>query len=177
MKYKRLIPLYNHLEEVILVLFFAIMVFVIFLQVVMRYGFNNSLSWSEEVGRFTFEWLTWIGISIGAREGQHIKITLLTDKFPFRVAQMVNILSELIIIAICLLTLYYGIEISRLFAGSNFTTMKISLAWGYASVIVGCGLMTLRSLASLVNSARSIRNLKGGPPALSQGIPSQEERS
>lgn len=173
MRHNRLFTLYNHLEEVILVIFFGAMVLIIFLQVVMRYGFNNSLAWSEEVGRFAFEWLTWIGISIGAREGQHIKITLLTDKFPFRVAQMVNILSELIIITICLLTLLYGIEISRLFAGSNFTTMKISLAWGYASVIVGCGLMVLRSLASLVNSARNIRSVKGNPPVLT----SQEERS
>lgn len=170
MKSKRLIFLYNHLEEIILVTLFAVMVAVIFLQVVMRYGFNNSLSWSEEVGRFTFEWLTWLGISIGAREGQHIKITLLVDKFPYRLAQLVNILSELVIIVICVLTLFYGIELSKMFAGSNFTTMKISLAWGYASVIVGCGLMALRSLASIVKSARTLR---GNPPILS----SQEERS
>lgn len=156
MLHKRLLFIYNHLEEIILVLLFAVMVAVIFLQVIMRYGFNNSLAWSEEVGRFIFEWLTWIGMSLGARRGEHIKITLLTDKMPFRTAHAANILSSGIVIAICVLTMLYGVELSKLFMGSKFTAMKISLSWGYASVIVGCGLMALRSLGSVADSARHL---------------------
>ncbi len=162
MKIKRLGFIYNHLEEIILVGLFAVMVAAIFLQVIMRYVFDNSLSWSEELGRFVFEWLTWIGISLGARVGQHIKISLLVDKLPNKGAQAANIASDIIVIIICGLTMYYGIELSKMFAGSNFTTIKISLAWGYASVIVGCGLMIIRSMESIVRSAVSFRT--GEPP-------------
>lgn len=162
---KRLGFIYNHLEEIILVTIFAVMVSVIFLQVVMRRVFNNSLSWSEELGRFTFEWLTWIGISLGARLGQHIKITLLTDRLPHRLAQMMNILSELIVISICLLTMNYGIELCKIFHGSHYAMLRISLAWGYASVVVGFGLMTIRSLVSIKNS---IVCLVTGNPLVSQ---------
>lgn len=146
----------NHLEEIILVILFAAMVLVIFIQVIMRYVFENSLSWSEEAGRLIFEWLTWIGMSLGARMGQHIKITLMTDKLPFKLAHAANILSEIIVIIICALTIVYGYELSILFIGARFTTLQISLAWGYASVIVGCGLMVIRSCASVLRSVKSL---------------------
>jgi len=153
---KRLSFFYNHLEEIILVILFAIMVGVIFLQIIMRYVFNNSLTWSEELGRFVFQWLTWIGISLGARLGQHIKISILTDRLPNKLAHAANVISDLVVIAICVITVYYGIEISKLFVGTKFTTIKISLAWGYSALVVGCGLMTIRSLISIKNSIRSM---------------------
>lgn len=161
MKIKRLSFIYNHFEETLLVGLFAFMVAVIFLQVIMRFVFNNSLSWSEELGRFMFQWLTWIGISLGARLGQHIKITMLTDKLPHRGAQAANIISEIIVIMICVLTMYYGVELSKIFIGTRFTTIKISLVWGYAALIVGCGLMTVRSLVSIKNSMISF--ITGNP--------------
>ncbi len=95
-KENRLFYLLNHTEEIVIVAMFALMVAVIFLQVIMRYVFSNSLSWSEELGKFLFVWITWLGISLGERKGEHIKITMLTDRLPFRVAQVVNILSEII---------------------------------------------------------------------------------
>ena len=68
---------------------FALMVIIIFVQVIMRKA-GNSLSWSEELGKFLFVWISWMGISLGQREGEHIKITMLTDRLPFRLAQIVN---------------------------------------------------------------------------------------
>lgn len=55
-----LLTVYNHLEELILVCMFAVMVIVIFVQVIMRFVFNNSLSWSEALARLLFVWLTWL---------------------------------------------------------------------------------------------------------------------
>ena len=78
-KENRLFYLLNHTEEIVIVAMFALMVAVIFLQVIMRYVFSNSLSWSEELGKFLFVWITWLGISLGERKGEHIKITMLTD--------------------------------------------------------------------------------------------------
>ena len=54
----------NHIEEIIVVAMFAAMVLIIFIQVIMRKA-NNSLVWSEELGKFLFVWISWLGISIG----------------------------------------------------------------------------------------------------------------
>ena len=78
----KIISFIDKLEEILLVSMFVLMVLIIFIQVIMRYVFNNSLSWSEELGKFLFVWLSWIGISIGERRNEHIKITMLVDKLP-----------------------------------------------------------------------------------------------
>ncbi|MDR1573257.1 MAG: TRAP transporter small permease [Clostridiales Family XIII bacterium] len=153
---------YNHFEEMLLVLLFAVMVAVIFIQVIMRYVFNHALPWSEEMGRFVFEWLTWIGISIGARMGEHIKITMLVDRLSFRSAQCMNILSEMIVIGICAITACMGVVLAQTFSGTLFTMMKISLAWGYAAPVTGCALMSVRACISI---ARSCKLLAAGPSA------------
>lgn len=81
-KENRLFYLLNHTEEIVIVAMFAVMVAVIFVQVIMR-KCGNSLTWSEELGKFLFVWITWLGISLGERKGEHIKITMLTDRLPF----------------------------------------------------------------------------------------------
>ena len=69
----------NKIEDTALIAMFVAMVGIIFFQVIMRYVFNNSSSWSEELGKFLFVWLSWIGISIGHRRKEHIKITILVN--------------------------------------------------------------------------------------------------
>ena len=47
----------NYLELTVSVFLMSLMTVLIFLQVVMRYVMHNSLSWSEELARYTFVWL------------------------------------------------------------------------------------------------------------------------
>lgn len=137
----------DSIEEIILVTMFAVMVLVIFGQVIMRYIFNNSLSWSEELGKFLFVWMSWIGISIGAKRKEHIKITMFVDKCSPKNAMICNILSEIIVFLICLVTAYYGMKLVLSQAHVRFAGIGISMSWGYLSVVLGCIIMMLRNLA------------------------------
>ena len=65
--------LYNF-EEYFVVWTMAIMTILVFIQVVMRYVFSNSLSWSEELARFIFLWVSWIGASYAVKEGDIIEV-------------------------------------------------------------------------------------------------------
>ena len=72
---KQIFSILNHIEEVIIVSMFALMVIIIFVQVIMRKA-GNSLSWSEELGKFLFVWISWMGISLDGCVLSHInKIT------------------------------------------------------------------------------------------------------
>lgn len=150
----------NHIEEIIVVAMFAAMVLIIFVQVIMRKA-NHSLSWSEELGKFLFVWISWLGISIGQREGEHIKITMLVDRLPFRTAQIFNILSDIIVIGICAVTFYYGVTLVITQQTTPYAGIKISTSWGYLAVVIGCGLMIIRSLVSIKKSA--VLLVKGKP--------------
>lgn len=65
----KVIRAYDHLEEALLFVILTAMVAIIFIQVVMRYVFNNALSWSEELARYLYVWSTWVGVSYSARRG------------------------------------------------------------------------------------------------------------
>ena len=61
-------------EELILVPSLVFTVILVFSQVVMRYVFQSSLYWSEELARYLFVWQTWLGASLAVREASHIRI-------------------------------------------------------------------------------------------------------
>ena len=164
-KTNRIVDVLNRVEEVVLVAMFSAMVLIIFVQVITRKT-GNSLYWSEELGKFLFVWISWLGISIAQRKGEHIKITMLTDHLPFRAAQVFNILSDLVVIAICVVTLYYGVSLVISQWTSPYAGIKISTSWGYLAVVVGCTLMTIRCLGSIKDS---VVFLAKGRPEESEG--------
>lgn len=160
MKRKRsLIFYYDHAEEIILFIMMVIMVIVIFSQVIMRYVFNNSLSWSEELGRYIFIWLSWLGISIGAKYGQHIRIEMLVTRLPFKAMHILNIITELFVLAVCFVLVYFGIYLCNqlLLISAKSAPLGISQVWGYAAVPVGCGIMIMRNLQSIWVSVKKLR--------------------
>ena len=63
-KAKVLVTIWNKIEEYFLVYSLILMVALVFIQVIMRYIFNNSLSWSEELVRYIFIWQIWLGASL-----------------------------------------------------------------------------------------------------------------
>lgn len=155
---KKIIRILDKIEETTLIAMFVVMVSIIFIQVVMRYVFNNSLSWSEELGKFLFVWISWIGISIGHKRKEHIKITLLVDRLPHKVKKTCEAISELILIIICSITLYYGVMMLGIQKNIPYAGIKISTAWGYLSLVIGCGLFILRAAVCFIEAIQSIKN-------------------
>jgi len=155
---KSIIAALNKIEEVTIIAMFALMVIVIFAQVIMRYVFNDSLYWSEELGKFLFVWISWLGISLGEREGEHIKITMLTGRLPFKKAHIFNVISSLIVLAICLITFYYSASLVLTQWTTKYAGIGISISWGYLAVAVGTALMSIRSVAAILKSLKAIKN-------------------
>lgn len=66
--------------EVLVVVILSAMSILVFLNVVLRYGFNSSINVTEEVSRFMFVWLAFLGAVLAFSENQHVSVTMLTDK-------------------------------------------------------------------------------------------------
>lgn len=148
---KKVVNIYDHIEEILLVVCLLVMVVVIFLQVVMRYGFNSSLSWSEELARILFIWASWIGISFGQKKGEHIKITLVIDNLRGKARTIVLFLADLFTLAILAVLLFKGVEITQKIFNMASTTPALFIPkWIlYASVPISCMLMSIRVLKSM----------------------------
>ena len=67
------------LEWVLVVLMFA-MVLMVFGNVVLRYGFNSGITFSEELSRWAFVWMTFLGAIIGLKESAHLGTDMLVSR-------------------------------------------------------------------------------------------------
>lgn len=160
-KKKGIVFYLNYVEEVLLVIMLAVMTVLIFVQVVSRYVFNSSITWTEELARYMFVWLSWIGISLAAREGQHITIDAVTNLFVGKkIYNYINILANIIVIGICLVMLVEGVKITqKMYLIKSVSPMlKIPMGVCYLSVVVGCGLMVLRTVGQIAVWIRRLRS-------------------
>lgn len=154
--YGKITKVIDKAEDVCLVSMFALMVFFIFLQIIMRFIVNHSLVWSEELGKFIFVWISWLGISIGERRNEHIKITLLVDKLSPKWQKIFEIIAYLILAAIILVTLYYAVVMVQFQVRVRYAGIKISTSWGYLSLVLGCSFMLLRLAAVIIRDLTAL---------------------
>jgi TRAP-type transport system small permease protein len=93
-----LIEGYFKLLKVLIALFLAIMVVLVFGNVVLRYGFNSGITVSEEVSRWLFVWLTFLGAIIALREHGHLGVDMLVRRLPNLGKRACLIISQLLML-------------------------------------------------------------------------------
>jgi TRAP-type transport system small permease protein len=76
----KILTLYCRALEWLLVLMLALMVLLVFGNVVMRYAFNSGITESEELSRWLFVWLTFLGAVVAVRERAHLGSDMLTSR-------------------------------------------------------------------------------------------------
>ena len=141
----------EHLEEILLVIIFAVMVGVIFTQVVMRM-FGHSLSWSEELGRYCFIWLVYLGISYGVKKQRHIKVDVMLLLLKGKARISLNILANLIFLVFCFVVVQYGFDIATklLNFGQKSPALHIPMGIVYMATPIGMGLSGIRIIQNLI---------------------------
>lgn len=91
------------LLESIVVLILATMSILVFLNVVLRYGFNSGISITEEVARYLFVWLTFLAAVLAFSDNQHVNVTLLTDKLSAKGREILGLFTDAIMLFCCYL--------------------------------------------------------------------------
>ncbi|WP_152655616.1 TRAP transporter small permease [Oceanobacillus sp. CFH 90083] len=147
----------KHFEEYILVCLSALTVIIIFLQVIMRYVFDNSLTWSEELARYMFIWLIYIGVSYAVKEKRHLGVDAITMLFQEKGKLMIALLANVLFLIFALVMTYFGLDIVLRITRES-AALQIPLSWIYAAPVAG---MTLTSIRLIQNMIIEIKQLKG----------------
>ncbi len=71
-----------HGLEMLIALCLAVMVVMVFGNVVLRYGFNSGIAVSEEVSRWLFVWMTFLGAIVALKEHGHLGSDMLVSRLP-----------------------------------------------------------------------------------------------
>jgi TRAP-type C4-dicarboxylate transport system permease small subunit len=89
------------LLELAAVLALAVMVVLVFTNVVMRYLFNSGIDISEELSRILLVWIIFIGAVIAFRERAHLGVDTVTRRLPRRARIACFVICELLMLFIC----------------------------------------------------------------------------
>ena len=144
----------EHAEEIALVILMACMSVIIGVQVFMRYVMKSSLSWSEEIARYMFIWLIYIGISYGVRKDRHINVDAVRRILPKKVNAVVSIIADLIFLVFSIVVVMAGMKVTtKIFAsGQRTPALQIPMGYIYMAVPIGFTLVTIRLLQRFINS-------------------------
>lgn len=156
---KKLGHIYNKLEEYALVYTLAFCVVIIFMQVVMRYVFNSSLSWSEEAAKYLFVWLIWLGTSIAAKDQSHIALELVSGRLRGRPKYVLSIVVKIIWLAMCIFLAVNGWEVvsSMMGRGKTASAMPWLKVWlVYLAIPVSQGVLSIRLLLQIGQDVKSL---------------------
>ena len=96
----------DHFEEYLLVVLMVVEVVVVFAQVVTRYVFHSPLAWSEELARYMFIWLVWIGAAYATKMRKNIIIDVVCSKFKGNVKLISEIINFVLFVVLMLFMLW-----------------------------------------------------------------------
>jgi len=134
---QKIIDLFYKLLGLIMVLLLSAMVMMVFANVLLRYGFNSGVLVSEELSRYCFVWLTFVGAVLAFREQSHMGIETLVQRFDRR-GRLVCMVASNVLIMICSALFFWGAVMQFDINATMFAPVTgLSLIWVY-----GIGLFT-----------------------------------
>ncbi|HEV2612489.1 MAG TPA: TRAP transporter small permease [Noviherbaspirillum sp.] len=162
-----LLPRAERFVEWLMGLALAIMVVLVFGNVVLRYGFNSGIAWAEEVSRLMFVWLIFLGAILALRQHAHLGVEMVQAKLPARARRACAVVSHLLML--------YGLW---LFLSGSWTQTVIGLNT-YSTVLryptafmASAGLICAASMMLIV-ATNLWRIVRKDPKAMVPGDPHQ----
>ncbi len=127
----------------------AAMVGVVSAQVALRYGFNRSIDWADEVARLAFVWSIFLAIPLGVRQGAHIGIDIVVNKLPLPLQAPLRRAGAALCAAMMLTIAWAALGVAR----GQWDELMSVLDWSVGWFIVPVGLGALLSGLHLVRIA------------------------
>ena len=150
---EKFINAYCKLLEYAMALFMLLMVIMVFGNVVLRYGFNSGIAISEELSRWLFVWVTFMGAVVALKEKGHLGTDMLIARIGLRGKKICLGISYALMLALCGVLFKGAWEQTKINATSTSAAMEVSMgiffATGLMFAVLG-GLIIARDLVRLL---------------------------
>ena len=150
-------------ERYLLLVFYTLVVVVIGVEVIRRFVLSFSSIWGEEIARFAFIYLNWIGASAGVKNRSHIRIDVIYSWVPERHHVWLYILADVATMAFAVVALYYSLI--PIITSISFDSVTDGLRINRSFFLVAVPLGFTMTLVRLVqNIRRDLSDHKAGRP-------------
>jgi TRAP-type C4-dicarboxylate transport system permease small subunit len=151
---KVLTDLFFRLAEFTLVAMLSLMVIMVFGNVVLRYGFNDGIIISEELSRYLFIWITFLGAIVTMRDNAHLGLDSLVRRLSLRGKKLAFAVSNILMLGCCALMFYGTFKQHGINASTRSPVLEVPMIWIYGVGYLTSVAMGLMIAAKLVALAR-----------------------
>jgi TRAP-type C4-dicarboxylate transport system permease small subunit len=134
-----------------------VIVVIVFSNVIGRYFFHAPIRWSDEVSLFLFLWLAYLGALAALMGGRHYSFPALIDLFPAKLRLAAKTLSDLMVLAMLGVLVWYGGQLVDLLHHQRSPAIDLPVYYVYAA------LPLVSFLMALVIAYQIVARLRGGP--------------
>ena len=120
----------------VIVVVFSILVISCVLQVFTRFVLNSSLSWTEELARYTFIWANMLGAILCTKNKSNATVSVVTDNLSVEKQVVLNKIVDVLSIIIGLILLFYGSKVAWAVRTQLSPALRISMSFVYGAAPV-----------------------------------------
>lgn len=115
----------------------AIASFLIFIQVVSRFGFGHAIAWTEIVSRGLVIWMVFLAMVAGFRYGTMIPLEFIRDISPPAIRVWIMRIVLVLTLVFLFVLAWYGTMMAIRVSSQKIAMLAIPMSWFYASIPVG----------------------------------------
>jgi TRAP-type C4-dicarboxylate transport system permease small subunit len=150
-------------EEFLCCVLLSILMTMIMVQVFCRYILLFSFSWNEELARFVFIWLVYLGVSLGAKHNEHIRVTILNNFLTAKNQKVIRYIADTGWFIFCTYVCFLGIQMLQTMF--HYKHLSASLQWNtayvYMIIPLAFFLTSFRILQYYYRKWKGVSNLRG----------------
>lgn len=152
---------FNNFLKIVTIFLFINMTFLTIFQVLSRYFLSVPISFTLEVSKFLFIWISFLGFAIVLEYNEHISLDLLKDKLSPKWYNFLEIFVFFLIFSFSSILFFQGIKL--VFATVNQVTpvTRISMSYIYIVIPISAFFMMLSSARYVKNKMKNITKMKG----------------
>ena len=124
------------------------------LQILLRYFFNISLSWSNEILIFSFIWITYLSIAIALSKKLHLGVDMITNLFPNSVQLKIKLFSNILIIFFCIIIFISSMPLIRANFYQFSPSLGIRMSYIYASIPIAMLSMAFITFKEIIKNKK-----------------------
>lgn len=147
---KILIRIADFVVACILTIAASTMIVSTFLQVVFRFVFNAPLYWTEELSRYSFVYIVFIGAAWAGRQGMHLGVDYFTSKLPEKTRRCLKVVMDVLILVFSAVIVFVGISVVPINFRQLSPALNIPMGAVYAAIPIGFLLLFIYYLNHLM---------------------------
>ena len=137
------------------------MVIVTLAQVVFRYVIAAPLSWSEELARYCFVWIVFLGGAIGLSRGIHLGVDLFVNMLPEPLRRGLDVLTSALIAVFAVTVIYASFPVINMNMLQRSPALGVQMSWIHIAIPISMALIFLISAERVLAFVFARRGQKG----------------